>query len=227
MVDQDKLVEQYSGAGASGYDDRRRTTARFKSEVAVFERLFDQTSPGWVIDCPFGTGRWIDFYLRVEGPVLAVDASEAMLEQARVKIEAAGARIKTVVGSIFDSGMFRRPEAPGDGLIVCIRFLNWVSMPQVSQALDSMATAGAVRMIVGVSVVPADWSWVKRLAARLKLSALNLPQMVRGRPTPYVHDEQGIHDLFAARGWKVMSKEFVFEDACRANYFFLLDTGSR
>lgn len=224
MTKKDKLVEQYSGTGASGYDDRRRTTVRFKSEVEVFGRLFSQASPTWVIDCPFGTGRWIDHYLSVDGPIIAVDASAAMLEQAQTKIEAAGAKIQMVVGSIFDPSIFKRPKSSGDGLIVCIRFLNWISIGQVSQALDSMATAGAHRMIVGVSVYPESWSWLRRTISRLRLLLINLPASLRGQPTPFVHREEEVREQFSVRGWKVISRDFVYRDSCRVNYFYLIDS---
>lgn len=219
---QDKLVEQYSGAGASGYDQRRASTPRFRAEEAVFERLFRQVEPEWVVDCPFGTGRWLAQYRDVGGTVVGIDASAAMLAEGARKCLAAGVDVEMKVGSIFDASLFRAERQAGRGLAVCIRFLNWVSLSRAEEAIASISGSGVEYLIVGASVVPDEWSALRRAWAAANLLRINAPEILARRPRPVVHRERAFRAVLARQHWDVLEQRHVYGDVARENYFFLL-----
>lgn len=221
MIDA-KLVEQYSGTGASGYDQQREQTPRFKSEERAFAELFDRCSPQWVVDCPVGTGRWQECYRRLSGRVTGVDASSAMLTKATGKYRSAGVDVSLKEGSIFDVNCFRSLRQADDGLVVCIRFMNWIDIEQVAEAMDSLAQCEPKHMIIGVSVRPMEWSAWRRFLAKVALIGLNLVPFVKRLSLPKVHDESLVSGVFNSRGWEVVARKFVYEDKARRNFLYLL-----
>lgn len=224
MIDK-KLIEQYSGEQALGYDQRRVSTARYAQEVEAFSRLFSAIAPRTVIDCPFGTGRWLDQYLASGATVTGIDASAAMLELARAKPGASSDKIRMVEGSIFDQALFARLGAGGVDLVVCVRFVNWISLPEVEQALKSIGGARPRHVLLGVSLLPRSWGGVERLRARLRLGWRSRALRQQGRPYPRVHDEQAFKALLARTGWRIHRDEFIFRDPVRENHFLHLVPG--
>jgi hypothetical protein len=217
-----KLVEQYSGTGASGYDQQREQTPRFQSEERVFSDLFDRCAPDWVVDCPVGTGRWHESYRRLDGRLTGVDASKAMLAKAAEKYRAAGINAFLKEGSIFDASCFQPLMQHGDGLVVCVRFMNWIESNQISPALNSLSQCQPKHMIVGVSVRPREWSGWKSFMARVALLKYNFVALAKRMSQPKVHDECYVLDSFERCGWQVAAREFVYEDKARKNFFYLL-----
>jgi len=83
-----QLLEAYSGDRAEGYDERRAKSTRWKNEIAAMDAMLGAVKATRVLDCPFGTGRWVPQYLDHGLSVIGVDLSAGMLAEARTKIEA-------------------------------------------------------------------------------------------------------------------------------------------
>jgi SAM-dependent methyltransferase len=217
-----QLLEAYSGDKARNYDARRATSKRWRREVEAMESMLADVRPSSVVDCPFGTGRWIEQYEKIGAQVTAIDLSQAMLDEAQSKIAALPETRRTaynlVCQSIFNLEPLaeRRPD-----LTVCIRFLNWVEFPDAERALQRLSDLGSPVMIVGASLVPAHTGPLRRLWYRLSLGMINLRG--RKRPKQYVHAEDAFLALLDRLGWRVIDRRKIMSRNARVNYFFRLE----
>ncbi|SMX22475.1 class I SAM-dependent methyltransferase [Boseongicola aestuarii] len=216
----DKLLEAYSGDRARDYDSRRSKSSRWKAEIAAFESMLSKSKATSVLDCPFGTGRWITQYAEHDLNVIGVDLSAGMLEEAEAKIaalpEAKQERFSLKEKSIFDLSPTDFPDQPN--LIVCVRFLNWISASEVEKVLDLLSAFQAKEMIVGASVVPKKsgplarfWYWIS-----LKLINFRHPN----RPAQYVHDEGGFLNVLNSHGWRIADQVQTMKRNARVNYLY-------
>lgn len=217
-----KLVAAYSGDGAKNYDDIRSLTPRWKSEVAAMESLLAKVNPRRILDCPFGTGRWIEQYNALGVEVVAVDLSQAMLDEANKKLAGQSsdciARYHLVKGSIFDLPSLN--VGTEHDLIVCVRFLNWVSLADAQKAFAALSKLRPARMVVGVSVRGAQCTNIKRDLMKFALWRENLRKW--RSPNQYVHDEQDIIEMFTGNGFSIESKVPIFQNRSRQNFFYSL-----
>lgn len=83
-----EIWQKYTGATAEGYDEKRQGTDKHKVEQEIIERMLEDMHPGsWVLDCPIGTGRFLEFYKEKGFLVKGRDASPDMLMKAAEKIK--------------------------------------------------------------------------------------------------------------------------------------------
>ncbi len=186
------------------------------------EAFLADARPATVLDCPFGTGRWIPQYEAAGANVLAVDLSQAMLDEAAAKLsdlpQARRDAYDLRCESIFD--LAPASGQPTPDLAVCVRFLNWVDLAQAEVALQRLTAFGTPRMILGVSVVPRDAGPLLRARYRLSLALINLRR--RGKPQQHVHPEAEIDRVLGKLGWTVVSRREIMRRNARVNYFYLL-----
>lgn len=217
----DKLLEAYSGDKARGYDARRSRSSRWQREIAAMEGMLAEVKPKRLVDCPFGTGRWIDQYesCAVE-EVVGIDLSRGMLDEAAAKLQSLPAerrdRYRLIEASIFDVTAGMAGGKPD--LVACVRFLNWVSFADAERAMKALGRFGACHAIVGISVIPEDAGVLRRMVYRLALKWANR----KGGPSQYVHDEAEMLGLLSRLGWRVQRKSLVMSRPSRRNYFYLL-----
>lgn len=218
----DKLLEAYSGDKARGYDARRAKSGRWQREIAAMDSMLAEVKPRRLVDCPFGTGRWIEQYEACGAEaVIGIDLSRGMLDEAEAKLQALPAErreaYRLIEASIFDV----TPEMVGDSsdLIVCIRFLNWVSFADAERAMAALTRLGAERAILGISVVPQQAGALRRIIYRLALKWANR----KGGPSQHVHGEAEMLALLSRLGWRVQRQEQVMSRPSRKNYFYLLE----
>ena len=216
------LLDAYSGKGASGYDERRSKSTRWKNEISAFASMLSNTKATRVLDCPFGTGRWIPQYSEHGLNVTAIDISAGMLAEATNKIESLPKDKQDLFTlreqSIFDLDPANETEQPD--LIVCIRFLNWISFSEVEKVIGLLTAYGTEEMIIGASVVPRSATSLRRLWDRWWLNLINFQRP--GRPKQFVHDEGRLLELLELNGWRVAEQEFIMKSKARTNYFYRL-----
>jgi ubiquinone/menaquinone biosynthesis C-methylase UbiE len=218
----DKLLEAYSGDKARGYDARRAKSGRWQREIAAMGGMLAEVKPRRLVDCPFGTGRWIEQYedCGVDA-VIGIDLSRGMLEEAETKLQVLSTErrkaYRLIEASIFDV----TPEMIGEtaSLIVCIRFLNWVSFADTERAMAALSRLGAGRAILGISVVPKQAGALRRIVYRLALKWANR----KGGPSQHVHGEAEILAMLSRLGWRVQRQTLVMSRPSRRNYFYLLE----
>jgi len=218
----DKLLEAYSGDKARGYDARRAQSKRWKREVAAMEDMLAALGPATVLDCPFGTGRWIEQYEAIGASVTGVDLSQGMLDEAAAKIATLPTDRQSAYvldcASIFD--LSPAPE-PAPALVVCIRFLNWVQFSDAERALERLTALGSPAMVIGASLVPDDANPLRRLWYRLSLGLINL--RAGNRPQQHVHPEAEFLAILTRLGWRVTDRREIMRRNARVNSFFRLE----
>lgn len=223
MTDDARLHKRYAGSGAARYDGRRLSSKRGLAESATFTRFFERVRPRSVLDCPFGTGRWIDWYRKADGPIVGLDISGDMLAVARGKLQDDPMPNLLLRQEDIFAADLSEYRALGIDLIVCTRFLNWISKERVEQVLAKFASLEAPHAIIGVSVRPSAGSPILRARMMMWSWFRKLQKLKTGGAKQYVHDEREILRLFASHGWRVVAKEPIFENETRQNWFYLLD----
>lgn len=221
----DKLLEAYSGDKARGYDARRSSSKRWKREVAAMEAMLAAARPGSVLDCPFGTGRWVEQYEAIGASVTGIDLSQGMLDEAATKIATLPPERQAAYSLLCDS-IFDLNPAPGPApdLTVCIRFLNWVEFADAERALERLTALGSPEMIIGASLVPEGSGPLRRLWYRLSLGLINLRG--RSRLQQHVHPEAAFLAILQRLGWSVADRREIMRRNARVNYFFRLERAS-
>ena len=131
-MDFDRLSSRYVGPAAKRYDadaiSRRSGIVSKPSLSTVLGRLKRNST---VVDIPVGTGRCFELYAAQGLCVTGLDISPDMLAEARSRAESVGLTVDLRRGDI------RKIDA-GDRAFetaVCIRFLNWIEMPDVEIAV--------------------------------------------------------------------------------------------
>lgn len=222
MKNQEVLTGQYVGQAASDYEAKRQSSERWKREVEVFPSLLERAKPDSVIDCPVGTCRWAEAYARFNPRLIGMDISADMLAEAKGNAAKAGlTRAEFRQGNALAPDAFK-PLGPVD-LIVCVRFINWIDYPSAMKLVANLAQAESRRLIVGASVIPSSWGPIKTVRARIKLWLGNRKRVRKGLAAVHVHPEQKLEAAFAAHGLSIQEKTFIFGDAERANFFYLLE----
>lgn len=199
-------IERYTGAAAAEYDQRRVESERSKVETREFGRLFEMVAPSSVLDCPFGTGRWLDWYRGLRGAVIGIDISTDMLAVAKAKLgNNPPSTLLLEAGDILsmDLEIYR---AISIDLVVSTRFLNWLSFEQASHVFSRFATLRPRHMIVGVTV-----------------DSVARSRQV-GQATSFVHEESAVLELFARHGYRVVEQVPIVQKSTRQHYFYLLSS---
>ncbi|MBM5792670.1 MAG: class I SAM-dependent methyltransferase [Cyanobacteria bacterium K_DeepCast_0m_m1_088] len=184
------------------------------------EDLLSIIQPKSVLDCAFGTGRWIPQYTKNEINVVGIDASADMLQQAQEKLKKFSSKeqikFRLKQGNIFSPNKLSTPTPPDLG--VCIRFLNWVDLSAAEKALCAIRSNNSLDTIVGASVIPSNTMPACRLVHKLGVKWANRKQ----GPKQYVHDESELIKIFERLGWIVSSKRLIVRRYSRTNYFYHL-----
>jgi SAM-dependent methyltransferase len=211
---------RYRGGFARDYDAGRVESPRWKAESEVFTQLLTIAAPRSVLDCPFGTGRWIDWYRGLEGPIIGLDKSEDMLAEAAQKVgQEHGARFKLASADIFEHDF---SQYQGVDLVVNTRFLNWIPRARARRAVAQLANVRSPRAIIGCSVIPRDAGLQGRLRMRIALWLENAHAWLGRAPLQFVHDETELMRWFADAGWDVDERRFIFRSPSRENYFYMV-----
>lgn len=186
--------------------------------MAAFEKLMALISPKVVVDCPFGTGRWIEQYDRQGWKVFGVDLSQDMLGKAAAKITPERRGDYTLMeGSIFD---FDFPAlAPSPDVFVCVRFVNWLPFSKATEAIRNLRLRKGQHLLIGNSVVPTHVGPTKKIWMRGAL--LTLRAILYREPPQYVHSEAEFLQFMTEEKFTLVGKEFVFRNPSRENYFYL------
>jgi ubiquinone/menaquinone biosynthesis C-methylase UbiE len=80
-------ANKYYGDIASGYDAKRDTSPKWTIEQAIIERMISELPEGsMVLDCPVGTGRFLNCYVANKLKFIGMDRSGDMLVQSALKL---------------------------------------------------------------------------------------------------------------------------------------------
>lgn len=165
---------QYVGTVARGYEARRKHEPKWAAEHAAVGLYLDDLPAGaTVLDIPVGTGRFMPHYAGRGLAPIGMDVSRDMMGEAAKKGFTDLRR-----GSILEIPLADNAVEAS----VCIRLMNWLTMPEVRVALGELTRVTRSRIIVGV---------------RLKTD----PAKQRGNRI--VHDRDDFEDTADVLGWKI------------------------
>jgi hypothetical protein len=220
----ERFAGRYDRQAATVYEEVRRDQ-KWDLEERVFDELYERVRPRTVLDCPVGTGRFIDRYARDGVRALGVDLSDHMLAEAARKIPA-GADIRLVKGDVLDPGGSAALGRDHD-LIVCVRFVYAVARRDLPILFRNFAATGARHLLVGVRMWGEGGSALKPLVWRLWNASKHRPRWPFGRQR-YVPSERELLRVFGDAGWDVVERRTISEEReSFGRYFYLLRRTSR
>lgn len=216
-MDLDSLRSRYRGSAASEYERKRADTKKWHREqeaVSTFlETVIDRVNDPVVLDVPVGTGRFFGLYDTHSIEAVGVDVSEDMLNEARSNVPSGNEDISLRQGDIMD---LEALEVEPD-VVVCIRFMNWLPLADVEQALRSISKTGPSYLIVGIrsSRTTTDRFW------RLVRRAYHFV-MQSGEQKTTIHDEDELYQVFGNAGMTIEADQVVDEGRYGSKHIYLL-----
>ena len=222
--DRSKFSGRYSGKAAEQYEDVRHD-AKWDREEQLFDEFYARVAPGTVLDCPVGTGRFFDRYVRDNIFALGVDLSDDMLAQAALKIPA-GANIQLRKADVLDATRISELGLEHD-LIVCVRFVYAVARNDLPTLFRNFAATRSRYLLAGVRVRPDATGKGQRLLRIFWDDHSKRPRLPFGRRSKrYIASEEALHRLFHDTGWQIVERGVVTKEAELGRYFYLLRLGS-
>ncbi len=138
MVSLRQTSLKYRGRKAETYDEVRVKQARWHFENEVVTRWLRDLKPSSVLDCPVGTGRFIDVYADMNVPMLqGIDISEEMVALASKKVPRIMRQHADVDLRVGDASKLDLPDASHD-VAVCVRFLDLIDEEAMLAVLTEM-----------------------------------------------------------------------------------------
>ncbi len=174
---------KYIGDTANNYDKERVETEQWKNEQKAVEAFIKKIKPKTLLDIPVGTGRFFGKH-----KTIGIDVSLDMIEVAEKKM---GRKDKLLLGDIFNLNYTEDFD-----VVVCLRFLNWVSIDELKVVLENLTNASKKHLILGIH--------------------FDLGQ----KGGVVFHKEEEIMRLFGKNKLRVLDKTLVREDGY---YIFLLE----
>ena len=109
---------KYHGALAEGYDAKREASPKWLLEQRIIEDMLSDLPRGSVIlDCPVGTGRFLDFYRAKGFSFIGVDLSGDMLVQSALKL-VPEAQVAAWVAACNKADEIMPFRVPGKGVLI-------------------------------------------------------------------------------------------------------------
>lgn len=141
---------QYYGDVAEGYTERRSKQDWWHTEQAIMRELLrDVPASASVLDVPFGTGRFVPYYLEKGMAVHGIDISEEMIAAAGKEL---GAQFEKCAAKVGDATHLPYPDASFD-LVVSFRFLDTIlSFGDAKKALAEFSRVTKSQAILEISV---------------------------------------------------------------------------
>lgn len=175
MVSLEKTTNKYHGKMASGYETKRKKQIRWHRENEIVASFLPPKLTT-VLDCPVGTGRFLDLY-RERGAlsVIGIDASDSMLALAQKKLTKKAGRTKfdLRVGDATATGLKDKSVA----VSVCVRFLDLIDEDGMQKTVKELCRVTKDQIVLtirfGDKYVPKSntaehdqkkfWAMVRRL----------------------------------------------------------------
>lgn len=159
MVSIVQTSRKYRGRKAETYDAVRGKQARWKIENETVSRMLGELRPRSVVDCPVGTGRFLETYATLGvASVSGYDISNEMLVLARDKNKKLHKKYPNTLIGLYQGSALEIDQTVSADVAVCVRFLDLIeekAMRVVVTELCRIACRGIVLTIrLGSEYVP-------------------------------------------------------------------------
>jgi ubiquinone/menaquinone biosynthesis C-methylase UbiE len=140
----------YYNKTAKNYIKIRKESKEWQSEQKIVEELINQLPDGInVLDIPFGTGRFVDFYLNKKMNIYGLEISEAMIGAAKEALEDSFNKCEIRIGDAteklpYDDNFF--------DLVVCLRFLKFFPYNTAKEIITEIYRVTKSRVIILINV---------------------------------------------------------------------------
>lgn len=123
---------RYRGEVAVQYDKIRMNSGKWKREQETIHDMVAAFEVGTtILDVPFGSGRFLEYYESEGHTVFGLDISKDMLLRAKEKCTDGGSMTQMIIGEAEHLPMSDHSV----DCVICVRLLNWVSMPALKDIL--------------------------------------------------------------------------------------------
>jgi SAM-dependent methyltransferase len=214
----EKFARRYHGEGARDYEVVRQD-AKWRREEEIFDELYERVRPRSVLDCPIGTGRFLDRYVRDGVSVLGVDLSSDMLAEAAKKVPP-GANVRLEKGDALAPNL--AALCRDHDLIVCTRFLYALREDQFPVLFANFSRTGARHLLLGVRMWPETSGPLRRISSRFWNTAKKRPRWPFGRARRFVAKEKRLLELLRKARWHEVDRREIRENRDAFSRYFLL-----
>lgn len=220
-----KLRKKYFGEIVVDYETKRSNESRWeKEQIVVLNFLKNIRKEEFkVLDVPVGTGRFFKFYKKFNFNVTGVDISENMLREATKKSRHNHLGASLIKGDIFN---LTKQNNKFD-LVVCIRFLNWISFNQLIKVLGMISNTSKKYIILGIRVYPGMLnnfsllSLFRRIKKRIGV-CLKLKENLK------IHNKNKTLNLFRKNKLRIHNKKVIDKlNDGSVYYIFLLEKNAK
>ncbi|WP_421995233.1 class I SAM-dependent methyltransferase [Roseococcus sp.] len=143
-----KLHSHYRRGHAEKYDAARENQPHWHTEYDAVAQMLSSLRGARILDAPFGTGRFIPIYQRMDCEVFGADISPDMLAQAQLKAD----RLKMTDMQVIE-GNIELCDLPEVDAAVCIRFLNLVPPEAAERVVRNLARAARRQLILHIGTI--------------------------------------------------------------------------
>jgi ubiquinone/menaquinone biosynthesis C-methylase UbiE len=182
MVSIEKTSIKYRGKFAAGYEAKRKPQIRWKLENEIVTGML-QGAKGTVLDCPLGTGRFLQLYKTLGLRCYGVDCSADMLNLARKK-------------HLLPARNLLQQDARDLGFkdqsldhTVCVRFLDLID-------------EGAMQAVL---------CELMRVTRHSIICTIRFGQTYVPKVNTATHDQRKFGALIKRKGWKITEQHPIFE----------------
>jgi hypothetical protein len=226
-LDFTSLARKYVGNTASGYEDLRTRTTKWRAEEeAAHELLGDVATGVKSLDIPVGTGRLLPHIKARRFDAHGLDVSAEMLAIAQRQADETGTEIELGIGDIRDI-----PFADGHfELVTCLRFLNWIDEKGVEEVVTELARVTSDKLLLGIRYLPPPDDLVRRRSpvVRLGMRAMGASRSFGDRHGLKFHQKQFLELLFERLDLEIIKIRHIERRIDGTDYaFFLLRKGRR
>ena len=152
----ENIKTAYLGDEVKFYEEKRKKQAYWKKEQEVVFSFLKEIYQNeglkkiTALDIPVGTGRFFDFYKKLDFNCLGLDISEEMLEVAKNKSKSLSFDVELKKGDITNIGL----ESNSVDVVVCIRILNMLNFDNFLKAMKEIVRVSNKYIICGIGIVP-------------------------------------------------------------------------
>jgi len=189
---------------AQDYIAKRAKTEKWLKEQAIMQELLTEIpNSSTVLDVPFGTGRFVDLYLKKNMSVFGVDISKDMLVVAKKYLGDAYSYCNIKVGSAehlhFEDNLF--------DLVVSCRFFTLIPLDLAKRVLSEFYRVSKSKIILNI---------------RLKKGNISAPYWIKSKRISGNICEKELINIFKNFNFEVLKKKIILEDSNTTLLFFIL-----
>jgi len=218
-----KSKKEYIGARAKLYEVRRKNRRVWREEQKIILKFLREISQInnkniKILDIPVGTGRFFEFYKKLNFLVTGIDISKDMLKEAEKKNKLLKLNAKLKKGDIINIKIQNKSM----DLVLCIRILNLLNFNNFSKALNELVRVSDKYIICGIMICPSlkNEPVLRCINILLRRIFSNFFSLIKGDRETIRHSENQVLSQFKKRSLVIYDKARI--DTGRGGYAYYI-----